>query len=93
MKQELDITKDFDAVLNEARAEWNGLLSRVQIRDNDDSATTYAHITTFYTALYVVFERENVTCITHTHISPFQSLELTLNDSHLDFSSTPMLRL
>ena len=52
MKQELDITKDFDTIMNEARAEWNELLSRVQIRDNDNSATTYSHITTFYTGLY-----------------------------------------
>jgi predicted alpha-1,2-mannosidase len=52
MKQELDIFKDFDMVMNEARAEWNELLSRVEIRDSDDSANTYSHITTFYTALY-----------------------------------------
>ena len=62
MKQELDITKDFDAILNEARAEWNGLLSRVQIRDNDNSATTYAHITTFYTALYVSVREREFSC-------------------------------
>ena len=62
MKQELDITKGFDTIMNEARSEWNELLSRVQIRDNDDSATTYAHITTFYTALYVSVREREFSC-------------------------------
>lgn len=52
LNQELPVSKDFDAILADARNTWNGLLKRVDVVDPSElSGYSTKHLTVFYTGL------------------------------------------